>query len=245
MTSAQDAKFNLDGLDLTRSSNSVGDVIPGATVKLLSGTAASPGTTDLNISQNSDSIVAAVNAFATAYNAITDFVTAQNQFTAPTDTTAGVAGTSAPLFGNSTLNQIQDQLSQALTAVSGSTTLQSIGVTLDNNGDLQVDSNALTTALQSDPTSVSEPLQRIRQVGQRRASSLSRPGRKRPRHRGPATRSISRSRRPKAVGTAGTVFGGTPSTAPETLTFGGALFPAGVKADAAGRQHPSRHGQPH
>ena len=228
VTSAQDAKFNLDGIDLTRSSNSVGDVIPGATVKLLSGTSASPGTTDINISQNTDSIVAAVNSFATAYNAITDFVTAQNQFTAPTDTTAGVAGTSAPLFGDATLNQIQDQLSQALTAVSGSTTLQSIGVTLDTKGDLQVDSSVLTQALQTNPTSVADLFG---------ASGKSDSGDIQFVQAGPKTAATSGAGYAVAItqpatqssGTAGTAAAGTPSTAPETLTFGGALFPAGAK----------------
>ena len=228
VASAQDAKFNLDGLDLTRSSNSVGDVIPGATVKLLSGTSASPGTTVLNISQNTDSIVAAVNTFASAYNAITDFVSAQNQFTAPTNITAGVAGTSAPLFGDSTLNQIQDQLSQALTAVSGSTTLQSIGVTLGSKGDLQVDSNALTTALQTDPTSVANL---FGASGKSDSSAIQFI------QAGPKTTATSGTGYAVAItqaatqsnSTAGTASTGTPSTAPETLSFGGALFPAGAK----------------
>ena len=228
VTRAQDAKFNLDGLDLTRSSNSVGDVIPGATVKLLSGTAASPGVTNLAITQNTDSIVAAVNTFTSAYNAIQDFVTAQNQFTPPTDTTAGVAGTSAPLFGDSTLSQIQDQLSRALTAVSGSTTLESIGVTLDNKGDLQVDSNALTQALQTDPTSVANLFS---------ASGKSDSGDIQFVQAGPKTAATSGTGYAVSItqpatqssGTAGTAYSGTPSAAPETLSFGGALFSAGVK----------------
>ncbi len=228
VTNAQDAKFNLDGLDLTRSSNSVGDVIPGATVKLLSGTSASPGTTNLSISQNTDSIVAAVNTFASAYNAITDFVTTQNKFTPPTDAAAGVAGTSAPLFGDTTLNQIQDQLSQALTAVFGSTTLQSIGVTLDTKGNLQVDSNALAQALQTDPTSVANL---FGASGKSDSSAIQFV------QAGPKTAATSGTGYAVAVtqpatqssGTAGIASSSTPSTAPETLTFGGTLFPAGAK----------------
>ncbi len=228
VTSAQDARFNLDGLDLTRSSNTVGDVIPGATIKLLSGTAATPGTTELNITQNTDSIAAAVNTFATAYNAITDFVTSQNQFTPPTDTSAGVAGASPALFGDSTLNQIQDQLSRALTAVSGSTTLQSIGVTLDDKGDLQVDSNALTQALQTDPANVASLFS---------ASGKSDGGDIQFVQAGPKTAATSGTGYAVTVtqpatqssGAAGTAWAGAPSAAPETLSFGGALFPAGAK----------------
>ena len=36
VTTAQDAKFNLDGLNLTRSTNTVNDVVPSASISLLS-----------------------------------------------------------------------------------------------------------------------------------------------------------------------------------------------------------------
>lgn len=228
VTSAQDAKFNLDGLDLTRSSNTVGDVIPGVKIKLLSGTAASPGTTNLNVTQNTDSIVAAVNTFASAYNAITDYVTSQNQFTPPTNTGAGVAGSSAPLFGDTTLSQIQDQLSRALTAVSGSTTLQSIGVTLDDKGYLKVDSNTLTQALQTDSTGVANLFSASGKSDSNTIQFV---------QAGPKTAATSGVGYVVAItqpatqssGAAGTASSGTPSTVPETLSFGGTLFPAGAR----------------
>ena len=229
VTAAQDAKFNLDGLDLTRSSNTVGDVIPGATIKLLKGTSASPGTTDINLAQNTDTVVGAVNSLATAYNAIQDFVTSQNQFTPPTDTTAGVAGTNSPLFGDTTLSQIQDQLSKALTAVSGNTTLESIGVTLGQDGKLTVDSNALTSALQSNPASVANLFSAS---GTTDSSTVQFVG------AGAKTAATSgvgyavnvTQPATQSAGTAGTAnTAGSTSSAPETLSFGGSLFPAGVK----------------
>ena len=229
VTNAQDAKFNLDGLDLTRSSNSVADAISGATVTLLSGTAASPGTTTLSVSQNTDAIVGAVTSFATAFNAIQTFVTNQNKFTAPTDTTGGSAGSSPSLFGDSTLTQIQNQLTQTLGAVTGKTTLQDIGITLDQNGQLQVDSSTLTQALQADPSKVSNlfglsggsdspQVQFVQASAKTKATSgagysvvITQPG----------TQSSGTA---AAAGTAG-----ASSTAPETLTFGGTLFLSPVK----------------
>jgi len=236
VTAAQDAKFSLDGLDLTRSSNTVGDVIPGATIKLLSagtaaaaGAAAGPAQTAINVAQNTDTIVQAVNSLATAYNAIQDFVSSQNKFTPPTDSAAGAAGASAPLFGDTTLSQIQDQLSQTLTAVSGNTTLQSIGVTLGQDGKLTVDSGALTSALQANPTSVSNLFsasgttdstdiqfvsaspKTVATSGAGYAVKVTQP----------ATQSSG------AAATAGTA--GAVSGAPETLSFSGVLFPGGVK----------------
>lgn len=226
---AKDAKFNLDGLDLTRSSNTIGDVIPGATVKLLSGTVATPGVTDLNVSQNTDTVVQAVTSLVTAYNAIQDFVTSENKFTPPTDSKAGVAGTNAPLFGDTTLSQIQDQLSKALTAVSGNTTLESIGITMGQDGKLSVDSAALTTVLQTDPTKVSNLFsasgttdgtdisfvsaspKTVATSGVGYAVNITRP----------ATQSVG-------VASTAATSGGI-SSAPETLSFSGALFPTGVK----------------
>ncbi len=227
VTAAQDAKFSLDGLDLTRSSNTVGDVIPGATIKLLSagtaaaaGAAAAPAQTAINVAQNTDTIVQAVNSLATAYNAIQDFVSSQNKFTPPTDSAAGVAGASAPLFGDTTLSQIQDQLSQTLTAVSGNTTLQSIGVTLGQDGKLTVDSGALTSALQANPTSVSNLFSAS---GTTDSTDI---------------RFVSAS--PKTVATSGagyavkvtqpaTQSSGAAATAGTAGAVSGALFPGGVK----------------
>ncbi len=228
VTQAQDSKFNLDGLNLTRSTNTVNDVIPSAAISLLSGTTATPATTTLNVAQNTTAVVQAVSSFATAYNAVQDFVTNENKFTAPTTTASGAAGTNPALFGNTTLTQIQQTLSQALTAVSGTSTLQSIGVTLNGSNDLVVNSNALTSALQSDPnvvtslfglsgTSDSASIQFVKGSVKSAASS------------GTGYAVAITQPATQAGGTAGTAAtSGAVSTTPETLTFGGTLFPASI-----------------
>ena len=229
VTQAQDSKFNLDGLDLTRSTNAINDVVVGAKITLLSGTVAAPGTSSLNISQNTDSVIQSVNTFAAAYNSIQDFITKENKFTPPASTAAGTAGTNPPLFGSTTLAQIQNQLAQTLTAVSGTTTLQSVGITLDQTGHLNVNNTVLTSALQADPNSVSN-LFGLSGTSDSSDIQFIKGGPKSAASTGvgypisitqPATQSNGQA------ATAGTV--GAVSTAPETLTFGGGLFPAGVK----------------
>ena len=230
VTQAQDAKFTLDGLNLTRSTNTINDAIPSATIGLVSaGTTAAPATTTLSITQNTASVVQDVNAFATAYNAVQDFITNENKFTAPTTTTSGAAGTNPALFGNTTLTQIQQTLADSLTAVSGTNTLQSIGVTLNGSNDLTVDSNALTSALQADPnvvsnlfglsgTSDSAGIQFVKGNAKTAASS------------GAGYPVVITQPATQASGTAGTASAsGTQSTAPETLTFSGTLFSAAAK----------------
>ncbi len=229
VTQAQDAKFSLDGLDLTRSTNTVNDAIPSASLTLLSGTTAAPATTTLNVTQNTASTVQAVTSFVSAYNAVQDFVTNENKFTPPTNTALGATGSSPALFGNTQLTQIQQTLSSALTAVSGKNTLSSIGVTLNGTNDLAVDSNALTSALGADPNAVSNlfglsgtsdsaGVQFV--SGSAKSSASTGAG-----YAVAITRPAS-----QATGTAGTASPlGTASASPETLTFGGVLFPSGVK----------------
>ena len=229
VTPAQDAKFNLDGLDLTRSTNTINDAVPSASITLLSGTTSAPATTTLSVTQNTASTVQAVTSFVSAYNAVQDFITGENKFTPPTNTAIGATGSSPALFGDTQLTQIQQTLSSALTAVSGKNTLSSIGVTLNGTNDLAVDSNALTTALQADPNAVSNlfglsgtsdsasvqfvsgSAKSIASTGAGYAVAITRPA-------------------SQATGTAGTASAvGTASATPETLTFGGILFPSGVK----------------
>lgn len=222
ISQAQDAQFNLDGIDITRASNVVNDIIPGASVNILSGTSSAPGTTTLSVTQNTASIVQSVQNFVTAYNAITDFVTQQNTFTPPTGNASGTAVASPPLFGDTTLNEIQQQLNNTLNAVSGTTTLQNIGITLNSTGDLQVDTTTLTNALQTNPTQVSNlfslsgqtdnPDVQFVSAGVKTASSLG---------TGFAVNITQTAAQSSAL--AQGVQSGT-STVPETLTFNGALF---------------------
>lgn len=229
VTPAQDAKFNLDGLDLTRSTNTINDAVPSASLTLLSGTTAAPATTTLSVTQNTASTVQAVTSFVSAYNAVQDFITGENKFTPPTNTALGATGSSPALFGNTQLTQIQQTLSSALTAVSGKNTLSSIGVTLNGTNDLAVDSNALTSALQADPNAVSSLFglsgtsdsASVQFVGGSAKSAASTGAG----YAVAITRPAS-----QATGTAGTASAvGTASTTPETLTFGGVIFPSGVK----------------
>ena len=226
VTQAQDAKFNLDGLDLTRGTNTINDAIPSASLTLLSGTVATPATTTLNVTQNTASTVQAVSKFTAAYNAVQDFITSENKFTPPTNTTLGAAGISPLLFGNPALTQIQQTLSSALSAVSGKNTLASIGVSLNASNDLTVDANALTTALQADPnvvsnlfglsgTSDSSSIQFIK--GSAKSGATTGTG---------YTVAITQAAT-QTTGAAGTASTG-PSSLPETLTFAGSLFPGSV-----------------
>jgi flagellar hook-associated protein 2 len=155
ITQAQDAQFNLDGLNLTRSSNTITDAVPGATINLLSGSASAPGTTTLNVSQDTNTIISTVQSFVSAYNTVQTFINQENTFTAPASgTSSGTQGSSPPLFGDTSLLEIQRQLNDTLNSVTGGASLTSIGLTLNSTNNLTLDTSTLTTALQNNSTKV-------------------------------------------------------------------------------------------
>lgn len=69
-----DAKFKLDGLDMTRSSNSVSDVLAGVTINLLG---SSTSDVTLMVSPDKSSIRASVQGFLDAYNKALTFLRAR------------------------------------------------------------------------------------------------------------------------------------------------------------------------
>src|SRR5882672_1271588 len=108
LQTAQEAKFTLDGIALTRNSNEITDVLSGITFDLLQPT---PSGASLNISvgPDTDQITNALQTFVTDYNAFRDDVIAQ-QTTNPD----GTASSNSVLFGDGTMRQIMTQIEQVL-----------------------------------------------------------------------------------------------------------------------------------
>jgi len=157
LISAQDAKYSLDGVSLTSSTNTITSAIPGATITLLQGTPASPGATTLSLTKDTNSIEQSVQAFATAYNNAIDFVTQNSSF----DSTTYQSG---PLFGDPVAQQVVGGVSSMLfTNIPGATgqytNLASIGLSLDQNGDIQINQTQLQNAINNSPDSLSSLFQ--------------------------------------------------------------------------------------
>lgn len=142
VTAGSDAQLRVDGVLLTRSSNTVSDAIAGVTLSLQQ---AEVGTTvSVNVSRNVSSAVTAIKGFASAYNSLIAFV--------KVNTAAG-----ADLANDSTIKASARAFTNALlTDVIGASVKQGalIGVSLDKTGVLQVDQTALTTALANNPAGV-------------------------------------------------------------------------------------------
>jgi flagellar hook-associated protein 2 len=146
---AQDAILNVDGVtDITRSSNTISDVITGITLNL-TGAHADPLTDKdtLTVTQNSDSISTNIQTFVTAYNDLLDFF---SQYQAKYDPQAQTAGT---LLGDPTTNSIRsslrNQMAQIIPGNGAISQLADLGITLSQatTPKLQLDSTTLASAL--------------------------------------------------------------------------------------------------
>lgn len=149
---AQDAIIRMDGVDIARPSNTIDDVIDGVTLNLVT---AQPGASvTLGATRPTDAITQAVSDFVAAYN---ELKTQIDTATASANTSAD--GTAGALYGNSSIREMQRQLSRLTstvltTAGTGPQTLAEIGVSTNRDGSLTLTSATLTAALNANPDAV-------------------------------------------------------------------------------------------
>jgi len=142
LTAAQDAQFTLDGLTANRANNTITDAISGVTFTL-KGAAAS--TANITVSRDFDTIKGNIQAYVKAFNDTLDTVAAYSRY----DSGSGATGV---LFADGTMQSLVDGLYEQVTNnVAGLPTsmanISQAGVTLTQNGRLEVNDAALTTAL--------------------------------------------------------------------------------------------------
>lgn len=138
LQAAKDAILNIDGIAVTKSSNTITDAISGVTLNLLKTNSGS--TANLGITRNVNAIETSVSAFVKAYN---DLNTTVRKLTSYDDTSK----TGGPLLGDGTTNSIVSQVRNIITGAIGSsgtlTTLSSVGVAFQRDGTLALDSTKL------------------------------------------------------------------------------------------------------
>lgn len=140
---AQDAAFKVDGISVSKSSNTVTDAIQGVTLNLLKTNSGSSAT--LDVTKDSAAVSGSVSAFVSAYNEVNKVIDNLTSF----DATTQIAGL---LQGDSSTNLIQNRIRRTvggtITSLSGSLTkLSDIGVSFQKNGTLSLDAGKLQTAI--------------------------------------------------------------------------------------------------
>jgi len=145
LISGSDAVLNVDGFQITSSDNTVDDVIAGVMLDL---TKADPGTTvTLNIDRDVDAVLENVSNFVDKYNEIADYISKQQDYDQENETTGGV------LFGDGTLSSVRSDLTSILTQTvwgvsSEFSTLGLVGINLDNEGQLSINTDTLRNYLE-------------------------------------------------------------------------------------------------
>lgn len=146
---AQDAKFNFNGIDITRSSNSVDDLIVGVTFNLnnvdeKNSTTGALKESVITIGKDTDAVVKSLKSMVTAYNDLISNITTATSYDRDND----VAGT---LNGMSEITGIKRKLQNLFESTnSDGKSLQSFGFSFTEKGVLSVDESKLKDAINKD-----------------------------------------------------------------------------------------------
>jgi len=131
LTAGTNAAFKVNGISITRQSNSINDVINGVTFSLLQQTPDAGTHLTVSINPDTTTVQNAIVTFVNAYNAIKTFAAQQTQLNAD-----GTFASTAILAGNQTFRTILSNVELGVTSqVAGLTSLSSLGelgITLTN-----------------------------------------------------------------------------------------------------------------
>ncbi len=146
---AADARIVVDGLTVTSASNTVKEVVPGVTLTLK---AKGDTATNLTVAQDTSETTKALETFVKSYNDMMNTVKSLTAY----DTQTKTAGTLAGDYNvRSTINRIRDIFTSSITGASGSfKSLADVGISLQRDGTLNLDSTKLANALGSDTEGV-------------------------------------------------------------------------------------------
>lgn len=133
---AKDAKFKYNGIDITRSSNKVEDLILGVSLTLNKVDKAGEST-NVNITQNTDGILEDIQAMVKSYNSLINNINEATKY----DSETGLAGT---FQGVREITSITTELNKIINGVSkDGKSLADFGITLTKDGILTLDSSVL------------------------------------------------------------------------------------------------------
>jgi flagellar hook-associated protein 2 len=166
MRGAQDAIAIIDGITVSSSSNSISSAIDGVT---FTANNVSTSTATVRIEQDNGGIKTGIDAFIKAYNDLSNQLKQLSAF----DAASRQAG---PLNGDSTLRALQSEL-RTLVSAKVSTTgslrgLSDVGIALDKNGLLQLDSTKLQKQMDLDRGAIAQLFAKAGQTSDSRVSFL-------------------------------------------------------------------------
>ena len=137
---AANAQASVNGIAVSSASNELGTVVDGLTIRLRK---EGPGSVDITVNSDREAVKSAVQEFADGYNALAKTILEQTKY----DAASKIGG---PLQGDSAATTLQRQLRNLLNTSSGASAqfarLSDIGLELQRDGTLKVDSGKLDSA---------------------------------------------------------------------------------------------------
>jgi flagellar hook-associated protein 2 len=172
---AQDAEFTINGTTATSATNTVTTALNGITLNLTPAAVDTTGKSPQTVTVAPDTATQAtdIENFVSDYNAVVSTISTLTAF----DSTASAGSQGGPLLGDATVNIIQSALggivSGSVNANGVNATLASVGISLNSDGTMTLDTSTLNTALQNDPTQVSALFNLTNGVGAQLNNSIS------------------------------------------------------------------------
>lgn len=142
---ASDARISVDGVEMLRSSNTIDDAIVGVKLSLSTTTTTAAV---VGLERDSSDLKAKIKDLVTAYNDI------QTVLNSATDKSSTVEGYGASLFGESAITILRSQIREIFTSESSTpgttiTSLRDLGISITQDGTMELTEATLDTALAS------------------------------------------------------------------------------------------------
>ncbi len=174
--SAQDALINVNTTDvsdaITRSSNTIDDVIEGVTLNLKQADATK--TVTLTINNDFSNLESKINDFVSKYNDVISYLNSQFSYNEETKS-------AGPLSGNSAARSVQsavlEMISSKVEGIDSDATYQSlvdIGIRMNNDGTIYLDSEKFEDAIEDDYEGVKKVFEEIATTSNTNVSYIAR-----------------------------------------------------------------------
>ena len=161
--SAQNAEMTIDGIAVSKPSNTVIDAIKGVTLNLAQTNVGSP--VKVSFAKDAAAVTKSITAFVDAYNTLATAVNKQTSYNATSKTGAVLNGDAG---ARSILGSIRAELGKAVTDATGLTTLSDIGIAFQRDGTLKLEKPAkLETAIATNFEGVSSLFNSASGIGTR------------------------------------------------------------------------------
>lgn len=144
----QNALLELDGLEVSSSTNAFTDAVTGLTF-----TAIKEGNASVTVKTDESKVVAAVQAFVDAYNAVTTHIKSNSAYNSTTKTAQAFNGDGTARSVQSALNDVRTTVPSAL-ASANIKELSQLGISILQSGQLSLDTTKLTDAVKSSASDV-------------------------------------------------------------------------------------------